>query len=40
MGGGVDSPQGTDIPVAADLPRGDKPPGVTTAGKELMGEDR
>ena len=39
LGGGVESPQGTDTPVVADLPRGDETPRVTTAVKVVMGED-
>ena len=39
VGGGVESPQGTDTPGVADFPRGDETPGVTTAGEGVPGED-
>ena len=35
----VESLQGIDIPGVAELPRGDKTPGVTTKGKEVLGWD-
>ena len=37
--GGVESPQGIDIPRVAELPRGDETPGVTTVGVGVLGED-
>ena len=40
VGGGVESPQGIDAPVVAELPWGDKTPRVTTAGEGVSGEDR
>ena len=40
VGGAVDSPQGTDTSGVTKLPRGDKPPGVTTTGEGAQREDR
>ena len=39
MGGGVESPQGTDTPGVAEEPRGDKNPRVITAGASKTSED-
>ena len=39
VGGGVELPQVIDIPVVAELPRGDENPGVTTKGEGVPGED-
>ena len=39
VGGGVDSPQGANTPVVAELPQGDETPGGTTASKGGPRED-
>ena len=39
VGGGVESPQGTNTPIVTELPQGDETPGVTTT-KEVPREDR
>ena len=38
--GGVESPQGIDTPIAAELPRGYETPGVITESKRVPGYDR
>ena len=40
VGGGVKLLQGIDTPRVAELPRGDKTPGVPTKGEGVLGEDR
>ena len=40
MGGGVESPQGTDTPRVAEFTQGGKTPGATTAGKGEPRRDR
>ena len=37
--GGVESPQGIDIPGLDELPLGDETPGVATEGEGVPGED-
>ena len=39
VGGGVESPQGTNTPGVTELPRGGETPGVTTAGEGAPRED-
>ena len=40
VGGGVESPSGTNTPGVEELPRGDKSSGVTLEGNGVTGSDR
>ena len=40
MGGGFESPRGTDNPVVEDLPQGDENDGGTLEGDRVPGGDR